>query len=555
MRKIFFIFVLAIFLSGCKQTINDNNQDIDTIPPLFLETVNGELSKIRHSKGDTINLLNNIKVIDNLSEEVSLSIVDYGGYDKDQAGKYKISIQAQDEAGNISIINRTVEVYYSTTITYDALVINGQGINYSYNDSTSLNFSSSGALFRKNDIIQVMEKEFFVEQYIREKDRYTNNGKVPYFPHGVVLLLDSDMRLKHLRIAPNIEVNENGETTLATIWNNSLDNINGGGLFKEILSATNHCLPNGGYIIFAPSYGDDLSKNYLIKNLYYSDYQGGNLSINDYNVDINSININFESNYKEIVEMTNGEIINGVVKKKMIYDGIPLTIYYKNDNKPKKLLYFFHGFAGNREIGIMGRGEILANQGYYVIAIDAYLHGEREPDFFKTLSYGEKQQEIVNVIIQTAKDAQHLYHKYFNDIDGVDTTKVYAYGVSMGAGVAFYLATIMDELKTFASIVGSPSLYEFYKYKQTVYQWEVDDYFLTNLESYQEIDPLINYEKLRNKNIFMGCGTLDTTVPLIYAKELFEKLNLSNIVYKEYDTNHSSTPEMQEDAYKFLQNN
>lgn len=243
-------------------------------------------------------------------------------------------------------------------------------------------------------------------------------------------------------------------------------------------------------------------------------------------------------------------MVNNIIKAMQVYDGIPFTTYYKDDNKPKSILFFFHGFSSNREIGIMGRGEILANLGFYVIAIDAYLHGERETAFFQKLNYQEKHKEIINVVIQTANDAKKLYQKYFKPV----SNEVYAYGVSMGAIVAFYLATIMDELKTFASIVGTPSFVEFYEYKQSEYNWALDDYYFTNLKYYEKLDPFINYESLKEKNIFMGVGLHDFVVPLKHSKELASKLRGSNIVYKEYDIGHSSTPKMQDDAYNFLIN-
>lgn len=241
-----------------------------------------------------------------------------------------------------------------------------------------------------------------------------------------------------------------------------------------------------------------------------------------------------------------------ITKKEFVLEGIPFTTYELNDNKPKPLLFFFHGFGGNRTIGIMGRGEILASKGFYVVAMDSHLHGERQPEFLKKLSSSDRQKDIINMIMQTAKDAKHLYEKYLIHWQELKVEKVYAYGVSMGAAVAFYLGTIMKELKTFACIVGSPSFCDFYLYKKSMYNWEADDYFMINLNSYKEEDPLINCERLKDKNIYMGNGTLDTIVPMRFAKELSEKLKSPNIVFKLFNIDHSSTPEMQEEAYQFL---
>jgi len=563
MKKLLIIFVLLLGLIGCTTTTpvdngNDNDHDKevkDETPPLILNVTNNQLPKVRHLRGEEVDLLANISVVDNVSKNVTLSIVDDGGYNKDTAGQYQITIEAKDEAGNTSIAYRVVEVFYTVKTTYaNALVISGNAIEFELNSSTALEVASGVAKFRNLDKVQIMEKDFFLSEVERTKGSYADNGGIPYLTSGVVALLDSNLKVVHLRIAPNYEIDQNNKVNNKVTWSNAKV-ATGGGNFKGIIEVINQLLPKDGYVVFAPSYSKNNAKNFLIKNLFYTDYDGTNLSIDNRNVNIKNVNIKFEKNYEVELEMIEGEIKGSIVKTKYIYDGIPLTTYYKFDGKPKKLLFFFHGFAGDRETGIMDRGNTLAEQGFYVVAIDAYLHGERQPEFFKNLSYGDKQKEIVNIVMRTAEDAQRLYHKYFKKLDMLENPeKVYAYGVSMGGAVCFYLATIMEELKTIVTLVGSPSFVDFYEYKQQQYNWIQDEYYYTNLESYREKDPLINYHLLQNKNIFMGVGTQDTTVPLKYAKALKEKLPSPNVVYKEYNTAHSSTPEMLADSYNFIKN-
>lgn len=561
-KYLLFLLILVLVLVGCTTDDpndgdngdGDGNDIVDEIAPLFLNLSNNELPKIRHKVGEEVDLLSGIVVVDDVTENVALSIIDDGGYNKQNPGRYKITVEAKDEAGNASTAFREIEVFYTTIVKFDAFVIENKGIEYVLNSATALESASGVAKFRNIDMIQIMEKDFFLTELDRVKSSYQDNGGIPYLNSGVVLLLDNELNVVHLRIAPNIEVDQNNSAKLATSWTNS-KTASGGGNFKGIVTAINDLLPTDGYVVFAPSTGKNKAKNFLIQNLFNSEYDGTNLSIYNRDKNVTNLNIKFQKNYEETIEMVEGEIIGSIVKTKMIYDGIPLTTYYKNDKKPKKLLFFFHGFAGDRETGIMGRGEVLAELGFFVVAIDAYLHGERQPEFFKNLSYGDKQKEIINIVMHTAQDAKHLYHKYFKHLDILETTNVYAYGVSMGAAVTFYLATIMEELTTFASLVGSPSFVDFYEYKQEQYGWIQDEYYYINLESYRAVDPLLNYELLKDKNIYMGVGTQDTTVPLKYAKELKNKLPNSNIFYKEYNTGHSSTPEMLTDSYNFIKNN
>lgn len=263
--------------------------------------------------------------------------------------------------------------------------------------------------------------------------------------------------------------------------------------------------------------------------------------------------IAFDDNFKqEVVDEGQIEEVMGQVNiNTYYYDGIPMNTYNFGDGKKKPVLFFFHGMTGDKN-DPMRRAEVLARKGFFVIALDAYLHGERTTDYFDKYDYGRKMQEIVNIQIQTSKDAMHIYHKYFKNDVRVAAGKVYAFGISMGGGCAFYLATIMEEVTAIATIVGSPSFQAFYAAKQISYKWKQDDYYYTNYNSYGEFDPLINYERLDGVYIYMGNGSQDTTVPAIYAQELSGKLKPGMCVFEMYDVGHTSTSQMLENAYQYL---
>lgn len=556
MRKIAIIFMIVILmlgLAGCKKPVDHNK---DNIAPLFVKAKDGNLPSIRHRRGEQIDLLADIEVIDNLEGEVKVEIVDDGGYDYNKAGVYIMTIEAIDLAGNKSTATLKVSVLSTMTNVYDALIINDNASEYVYNNELALNYTSSGTAFRSQDVIQVMEKDFFVNLFNEKKGQHTNNGQIPFVLNGVVVLIDLDFNLKHMRIAAEtIEVNALGEASSTNLnWNNAIDATNGGGNFKNILTAIEENISSGGYVIFTGSPGEQISKKFLIKNLFFSQYEGGVVKVDQYNSDFKNLKIELVDGYEEEIPVIEDEDpVGELLIKNQYLDGIPVTTYYFNDNKPKPVIFFFHGFSSNRKDGLMGRGEELAKRGFFVVAMDAFLHGERQPSYFASLSNAEKQQEIVNIQIQTAKDAQMLFEKYFKNNKYVNDKEVYAYGVSMGAGSAFYLGTIMDEVSTIISIVGSPSLYEFYKEKTKTYHWTIDSYYQANLDYYFTIDPLINYNSLASKNIFMGNGSQDTVVPAKFAKELSEKINHPNVVFKLYNTIHSSTPAMLNDAYMFLE--
>lgn len=556
------ITYLAVDKSGNKSTakrriIVEEEIDEDNISPEFININNGYLPPLTITKGEIVNLLDGITAIDNISSNVIIEIIDNGGFNKDIAGEYLVKYKAIDENLNFSIANRIINVIESSVIKYDAFFINDSKIPFIFNNKDALNYTSLGTAFRSFDQVQIMEKEFFINLYNEKKSTHDNNGMVPFFNNGVIVILDKNMNFKHLRMATTLlEINEDFKVnTTGLTFTNALDKTNGGGLFKNIIDALNTLIPEDGYIIFAPPAGKQESKRFLINNLLSTTYASGVLNISEINIDLSQVKYEFKFGHIENItsDEYENENKNTVIAKDKIYDGIPVTTYYFNDGKKKPVIFFFHGFAGERKAGIANRGVELAELGYYVVSLDAYLHGERQPKFFADLSYGDKQKEIVNIQIQTALDAKKLYDKYYRNNKYVLSGDIYTFGVSMGAGSAIYLASIMSEVKTVISMLGSPSFVEFYKTKQVQYNWEINSDYFSNLNSYRSVDPLINHESYKDKNIFFLTGEIDTTVPKNFAqsfKDLYK--NIENIKYKVYDTGHVSTKEMHDDSYEFL---
>ncbi len=234
------------------------------------------------------------------------------------------------------------------------------------------------------------------------------------------------------------------------------------------------------------------------------------------------------------------------------YEGIPYVRYEKDTDGPKPLLFFFHGFTSDKDKGIMGRGETLANLGYTVIAIDALAHGERYDETLIGGSASQKYRHLVDIILRTAEDALTLYNGRLVQDTTLKAEPYGAYGVSMGAAIAFALAHRHAPCEHVVSIVGSPSLYALYAYKQRLFEWAKDDAYLKRMEYYRTIDPLLHAERFTQKSIFMGCGVNDEVVPLRYARALYDACASDLHVLKTYDTAHESTPQMLEDANRFL---
>lgn len=276
------------------ESSKETSEPKDTIPPAFIGTVSGKLSKITHNQNENVDLLKDVVARDNLTadKDVVITIIDYAGYSKSKPGNYTITIQAADKAGNKTTIKRDITVV-STAVQKTVVKIGG-AIPFSYNEADALSYTSSGTKFRKSDIIQVMTKDFFVSEYNKHSAEHTNNGSVPYFPNGVLLVLDQDMNIVQMRFAVGVTVQIDAAGKLKSTeltWTNAIDKDNGGGLFKGFISELDTLLPKGGFLLFVGNTTPEVCRKFLISKLFYSGYTGGAVAVENKDINITAIKI------------------------------------------------------------------------------------------------------------------------------------------------------------------------------------------------------------------------------------------------------------------------
>ncbi|MEG2117730.1 MAG: DUF5011 domain-containing protein, partial [Clostridia bacterium] len=265
-------------------------------PPAFLNASNGKLAPIEHKKGEEVDLLQGVIARDNLTKDadVVVMIANNGGYDKNLPGTYTITIQAEDEAKNKSTVTRAVTVIDKTPVKISELSIGTEQSPYSYNEKDALSYTSSGTKFRAKDVIQVMTKEFFVDEYKKHTAEHTNNGLIPFFPNGVLVVIDNDMKIQQVRIAAgeNIQINSDGKLKTSELsWTNSLDAANGGGLFKGLILEIESIIPDGGYVIAVGNEAPEACRKFLISHLLYSAYAGGGVAADNKDIEITNIKV------------------------------------------------------------------------------------------------------------------------------------------------------------------------------------------------------------------------------------------------------------------------
>ncbi|MDY0010909.1 MAG: acyl-CoA thioester hydrolase/BAAT C-terminal domain-containing protein [Candidatus Izemoplasmatales bacterium] len=231
------------------------------------------------------------------------------------------------------------------------------------------------------------------------------------------------------------------------------------------------------------------------------------------------------------------------------YQEITFRYLYNQDIGYDKVMFFFHGFNGNRYAIDIEWIERISEKGYLLVILDAENHGDRISDEYKKLDNSNRQKLIIETEINTANDAKKVYfHLLEKDIINKDMSLA-VMGVSMGGAIALYLTTIFKKIQILVSLIGSPSFVEFYKYKQKVYKFENNQEYKKRLDKYAKIDPLLNYHLFSGRKILLTGGSRDKIVPMIYAEELSKKIDATFIVY---DLEHEVSKQMMEDVYKFI---
>lgn len=237
-----------------------------------------------------------------------------------------------------------------------------------------------------------------------------------------------------------------------------------------------------------------------------------------------------------------------IIVRKFQLDGIPLSIYEEENNlTDKPVIFSFHGFTGYKDGDYFKREDYLARMGFIVVGIDTILHGERRIQIYEDKTASDKMKDINHMIIESAEDAVNLYEKYIKFMPRVKKDEVYAMGVSMGGATSIYMSTIYP-LKKAVSIVGSPSMVEFYKFKKDKYGWDEDEYYLRNLSYLENFCPVLHPNRVKCP-LFLTGGLQDETIPYRFPM-MFKDHPLATV--KLYDTPHMPNQQQFDDAYEFL---
>ncbi len=248
------------------------------------------------------------------------------------------------------------------------------------------------------------------------------------------------------------------------------------------------------------------------------------------------------------------------------YNAIPVLFVKNNDLRIKPIVFLFHKLLNNKA-SELPLAHSLAKNGYFVVVLDMYGHGDRTESYEITGKY--QFNYIFKDVYNTANDVWQIinYLKELNE-HSLDFNNIGAVGTSIGGSIALVSSYLINEIKYAVSIVGTCN-WEYILNNRTFdsFRFHAHSNPVMDYEKVREYvkkrNPVNNYNSSNIKPILFLNGMLDTTVPITIALEYFNQLKKVFSNYGEEDVlefktyshaGHEVTPEMTRDLIEWLMN-
>lgn len=220
-----------------------------------------------------------------------------------------------------------------------------------------------------------------------------------------------------------------------------------------------------------------------------------------------------------------------------IHKGIPY-LAYKGKNA-KRLIFIQHGIYGNKEKWMQVMGVPFANLGYHVVATDARKHGERKEAPFLEPNYPLGELHIHQVIPDSARDIEVLFHDKFSMYDTTDYL-----GISMGGMIGYQLLTMSDIVDIFYGVITTPDLRSLFEATQPQVIADFPQEHHAIEKAIETLNPAAFATKMSFGAIHMFHGDKDDVVPIESVERFFNTHASWPITLETFKTDHQITPSM-----------
>lgn len=230
-------------------------------------------------------------------------------------------------------------------------------------------------------------------------------------------------------------------------------------------------------------------------------------------------------------------------------NGVPFNEYYQENINYKGLVFIQHGYQSNKSYGTDYLALTLARDGFFVVSIDAYKHGERIEEPY--LSKNEKGMliEAPIVIRHTAIDIIKLHKIRYKD----RFPKFDLIGISMGAMIAYYVSTKTDKIRKLVPVIGTMDYIYQAKYNLTAAGFNHEDVLDDDTIKYLEkMSPINHVDKMKYEKLLILNGTIDKVVPIEPTIRFIDDFDINNYEFKTYESGHDVHRKMQLDIFKFM---
>lgn len=266
-----------------------------------------------------------------------------------------------------------------------------------------------------------------------------------------------------------------------------------------------------------------------------------------------------------------------IIIKEEIIKGIPALSIFPEGIEKLPLIFYIHGYGGDKEQALDYRYG-LAKQGFYVVSIDCSEHGARHDQGSEHLNRRfanvyppetgiDTYIHMHEVIEKTGRDVKTLTEHFIN-LKEVDTDRIGITGFSMGGFASFYIAANNPEIQVAVPIGGKPSFKKAWEdiivSTSTYDQWSGElERLVEETEKrtafMEEIDPIERLIKFCPKPLLIINGDKDTDQIFLYSLDLYKYLkpfyvaNPDRLKLSMPFVDHKLTFEIEEQACKWFE--
>jgi len=203
-------------------------------------------------------------------------------------------------------------------------------------------------------------------------------------------------------------------------------------------------------------------------------------------------------------------------------------------------IVFLHGYGGKKE-DILIAAELVAKEGYAIMAIDAEYHGERKEEG-KEL-YSPNITDSVKGIIQTVIDLRRAVD-YLETRPEIEKDKIGYIGGSMGGILGAIFIGVEPRIRAAALIVAGGNMSLMVRESQHHTMPGIREFLQRDNVTYEELQELLNpidpinfISNFSPRPVVFHLGKFDTIVPSEAGRQLYEKAGQPKELYW-YDAGH-----------------